>query len=103
MICSYFKQGLCQKGNKCKFSHDLDTSQQKKPDLYTDKREGIRTEIICRHFLEAVTKKTFGWGWKCPNNGEACTYKHCLPPGFVLDEEEGMDLDDEYDEIPIEE
>jgi len=75
----------------------------KKPDLYTDKRDFVRTEIICKHFLDAVTKKTFGWGWKCPNGGDQCTYKHCLPPGFVLDEGEDVNLDDDYDEIPIEE
>lgn len=71
--------------------------------MYTDKRENIRTEIICRHFLEAVTKKTHGWFWKCPNAGDACTYKHCLPPGFVLDEGDEVNLDDEEDELPIEE
>ncbi|KAG6841482.1 hypothetical protein C0991_010670 [Blastosporella zonata] len=25
----------------------------------------------------------FGWFWECPN-GEACQYRHALPPGFVL-------------------
>jgi hypothetical protein len=23
LICEYFKQGLCQKGKKCKYSHDM--------------------------------------------------------------------------------
>lgn len=25
----------------------------------------------------------FGWFWQCPT-GEACQYRHALPPGFVL-------------------
>lgn len=40
ILCSYFKQGTCQKGNRCKFSHDLNVERKAaKADIYTDKRE----------------------------------------------------------------
>ena len=39
-ICPYFKVGLCQKGDKCKFSHDLEKeSKSGKLNLYHDPRE----------------------------------------------------------------
>ncbi|CAI7927845.1 unnamed protein product [Closterium sp. NIES-54] len=42
------------------------------------------TEIVCKHFLEAVEKKQYGWFWACPNGGKDCMYRHALPPGYVL-------------------
>jgi hypothetical protein len=40
VLCVFFKQGLCQKGNKCKYSHDLATQQKTaKRNLYVDSRE----------------------------------------------------------------
>jgi len=39
VLCAYFKQGLCQKGKKCKFSHDLDIEKKSEDiDIYTDQR-----------------------------------------------------------------
>ena len=40
-ICQYFKAGLCQKGKKCKMSHNLapDPKKVEKMDLYTDQRD----------------------------------------------------------------
>jgi len=39
ILCSYFKQGLCQKGKKCKYSHDLSLESNKEViDVYTDQR-----------------------------------------------------------------
>lgn len=47
-ICQFFKAGLCGKGRKCKFSHDLktteetaaeDTSNARKINLFKDQRE----------------------------------------------------------------
>ena len=40
MLCIYFKAGTCEKGNKCKFSHDLDVGRKvEKRNLYEDSRE----------------------------------------------------------------
>lgn len=39
IVCAYFKQGLCQKGKKCKFSHDLELEKTSEDiDLFTDQR-----------------------------------------------------------------
>jgi len=41
VLCQFFKNGNCEKGKKCKFSHDLDIGRkQEKKSLYTDTREG---------------------------------------------------------------
>ena len=40
-----------------------------------------RTEKICKNFLDAVEKKTYGWMWVCPN-GYNCIFRHCLPEGY---------------------
>ncbi|EME41009.1 hypothetical protein DOTSEDRAFT_74525 [Dothistroma septosporum NZE10] len=40
IVCQFFKKGHCEKGKKCKFSHDLDAGRkQEKKSLYTDTRE----------------------------------------------------------------
>ena len=40
ILCEFFKQGLCTKGNKCKFSHDPNVGRKVvKKDLYTDSRQ----------------------------------------------------------------
>lgn len=108
----------------------LKSRQEQKIDLYVDQREQKRemddwdqtkleevvkskhvkqaamqnnsTDIICKHFLDAVEKRQYGWFWTCPNKGEECKYKHCLPPGFVLKKDIPADIDEE-DEEPIEE
>lgn len=86
-VCPYFKQGLCQKGKKCIYSHDLTKDRTEEIDLYVDQRvqlimnqigtknlneyseeelgklisdkekqyiKGAKSEIVCKHFLEAV-------------------------------------------------
>lgn len=42
-----------------------------------------RTEKICKHFLDAVEKRQYGWGWQCPS-GFDCIFRHCLPEGYEL-------------------
>jgi hypothetical protein len=42
------------------------------------------TEIICKHFLDAIEKKQYGWFWACPGGGAECKYRHALPPGYVM-------------------
>ena len=45
VLCQFFKQGHCDKGRKCKFSHDLDVGRKgAKKDLYQDTREDQRDE-----------------------------------------------------------
>ncbi|KAI0248898.1 hypothetical protein BJV78DRAFT_1232349 [Lactifluus subvellereus] len=110
LLCEYFKAGRCEKGSKCKFSHDRDVGRKvEKKNLYEDGREDkladtmdkwdeeklrsvilskhgnprTTTDIVCKYFIEAVETQKFGWFWQCPN-GESCQYRHALPPGFVL-------------------
>ncbi|KAI0283503.1 hypothetical protein BC826DRAFT_1110163 [Russula brevipes] len=110
VLCEFFKAGRCEKGTKCKFSHDRDVGRRvDKRNLYEDQREDkledtmdkwdeeklrsvimskhgnprTTTDIVCKYFIEAVETQKFGWFWQCPN-GELCQYRHALPPGFVL-------------------
>lgn len=40
VLCAFFKAGHCEKGAKCKFSHDLDIGRKvDKRNLYADTRE----------------------------------------------------------------
>lgn len=41
IVCQFFKKGTCDKGKKCKFSHDLSVERKAvKKDLYQDVRDG---------------------------------------------------------------
>lgn len=112
-VCPYFKQGLCNKGRNCKYSHDMTMEKGKDLDLHIDQRTQLimngeedvyfdedkllklieeksrvytkqkPTEIVCRYFLDAVEKKKYNWNWLCPN-GMGCHYRHCLPPGYSI-------------------
>ncbi|KAA3464107.1 zinc finger CCCH domain-containing protein 11-like [Gossypium australe] len=119
----------CTKGFKCKFSHDLNVQRKgEKIDIYSDKRDqetmedwdqetlekvveskkteynqNKPTEIVCKHFLEAVEKKQYGWFWVCPNGGKDCHYRHALPPGYVLKSQMKALLEEESEKITIEE
>ncbi|KAG8820267.1 Translation machinery-associated protein 46 [Serendipita sp. 400] len=113
VLCAFYKAGTCDKGNKCKFSHDINVGRKvEKKDLYSDSREDkendtmdnwdeeklrsvvlskagnpkTTTDIVCKYFIEAIESKKFGWFWECPN-GSDCMYRHALPPGFVLKSE----------------
>jgi len=110
VLCTFFKSGHCDKGTKCKFSHDLNVGRKvEKKNLYEDTREEkladtmdtwdeeklrnvvlskhgnprTTTDTVCKHFIEAIESNKFGWFWECPN-GDKCQYRHALPPGFVL-------------------
>lgn len=111
ILCAFFKQGTCTKGDKCKFSHDLAIERKaEKRSIHVDMRDAENdtienwteeklaevvakkhgkektmptTTIICKYFLDAVEKSLYGWFWECPN-GEKCIYRHALPPGYVL-------------------
>ncbi|KAI9308342.1 hypothetical protein BJ944DRAFT_156437 [Cunninghamella echinulata] len=127
VLCINFKNGNCDKGTKCKFSHDLNVNRKvDKKDLYTDSREEDKendtmekwdqekleqvvkskagkqppTDIVCKYFLEAIESSKYGWFWECPNGGVNCKYKHALPPGFVL---KSKQVKEEKSEISLEE
>ncbi|XP_037085479.1 zinc finger CCCH domain-containing protein 15 homolog [Pollicipes pollicipes] len=128
VLCPYFKQSVCAKGLKCKFSHDLNIGRKvEKRNLYVDSRdvnddpsgwdadklnsvinakEGEteqnkpKTTIICKYFLEAVENSKYGWFWQCPS-GDKCIYRHALPQGYVLKKD--MKKADKSEEISIEE
>lgn len=91
MLCEFFRHGQCTKGFKCKYSHDLAVERKSaKIDLFTDQRDikegeenmedwdqetlervikekhanekpSNATTIICKHFLDAVENKLYGW------------------------------------------
>lgn len=114
VLCAYFKAGVCEKGKKCKYSHDLELEgKSAKIDIYTDPRDRNgkpewRTDITCTNFLDAVERNLYGWLWECPNGGDKCVYTHALPPGYVLQRDK-KDLEkarlamDSDDELTIEE
>ncbi|THG97525.1 hypothetical protein EW026_g4494 [Hermanssonia centrifuga] len=110
LLCVFYKAGHCDKGNKCKFSHDMNVGRKvEKKNLYEDNREEklkdtmdtwddeklqkvvlskggnprTTTDIVCKYFIQAIESEKFGWFWECPN-GENCQYRHALPPGFML-------------------
>nr|SVE75984.1 EOG090X0C5B [Daphnia hispanica] len=129
ILCAFFKQGTCGKGDRCKFSHDLEIERKaEKRSLYCDVRDDdkegtnedwdeeklkeviekkhaeadkqkTKTDIICKHFLDAVEKNKYGWFWQCPS-GESCIYRHALPPGFVLKKDKKKE--DKKEEISLE-
>lgn len=81
-MCYLIQLGNCNKGRNCKYSHDINIERKTaKIDLYSDPREnkqqdnkeaktiGPTTDIICKHFLDAVEQNKYGFLWVCPNNG----------------------------------
>lgn len=62
-----------------------------------------QTDIICKHFLDAVEKSLYGWFWVCPNGGDQCKYRHSLPPGYVLKKNIPVDDEEEDEEMSLEE
>ena len=45
VLCQFYKKGICEKGKKCKFSHDLAVERKaEKRDLYSDTREKEKAE-----------------------------------------------------------
>ncbi|CAG8550089.1 16040_t:CDS:2 [Racocetra persica] len=83
ILCQFFKGGQCQKGDKCKFSHDVNVERKvQKIDLYTDarneeeKKDGMKDFIalylfICR--LDTMDK------WDQTKLEQVVTSKHGNP------------------------
>lgn len=129
VLCAFYKQGQCTKGDKCKFSHDLSLERKsEKRNVYVDARDieedGMenwdeeklkevvekkhgesdrrmpKTDIICKYFLDALENNKYGWFWECPNSASKCHYRHALPPGFVLKKDKKKE--EKKEEISIE-
>uniref|UniRef100_U5EWW1 Zinc finger CCCH domain-containing protein 15 n=1 Tax=Corethrella appendiculata TaxID=1370023 RepID=U5EWW1_9DIPT len=129
ILCAFFKQGQCAKGDKCKFSHDLTIERKaEKRSIHVDMRDVENdgetmenwtedklaevvekkhgkdktmptTTIICKYFLDAVERSLYGWFWECPN-GAKCIYRHCLPQGYVLKKDKKK-MEKEKEEISL--
>lgn len=51
---------------------------------YNNKSYGhVNTDKVCKHFIDAVEKKIYGWLWVCPN-GHKCHFRHALPKDYVF-------------------
>jgi len=131
VVCLFFKQGQCTKGDKCKFSHDLAVARKtEKRNVFADEREKDKdnmddwdeaklnevvnkkhgekngllpaSSIVCKYFVEAVELGKYGWFWDCPNGNEKCQYRHALPPGYILKKDKKK-MEDQKETISLEE
>lgn len=67
MVCAFFKQGQCTKGDKCKFSHDLTIERKaEKRSLYCDMRDEDKETDTMDNWdvdkLKEVVEKKHGGG-----------------------------------------
>ncbi|XP_049456270.1 zinc finger CCCH domain-containing protein 15 [Epinephelus fuscoguttatus] len=65
VLCAFFKQGQCTKGDKCKFSHDLSMERKcEKRSLYVDERDDDLEKDTMENWdekkLEEVVNKKHG-------------------------------------------
>ena len=61
MFCAFFKQGLCKKGDKCKFSHDPAVERKSaKRNLYEDTDKDENMEDWDEDKLADVVSKKHG-------------------------------------------
>ncbi|OUC40757.1 hypothetical protein D917_03824 [Trichinella nativa] len=117
VLCLFFKQGMCSKGDKCKFSHDRSIEgKSQKRSVYYDRREMTdqdnlenwddeklnevvqkkhaesdknkpKTAIICKFFLQALEES-----------------KHAIPPGYILKKDRAkLEEQKKSDDITLEE
>lgn len=123
VLCEFFKHGVCEKGDKCKFSHDLTIGRKAaKIDLYSDRREDKKEDETMSEWdqekLESVVKTKHGaesgkkttteivckffldaiekelYGWFWRcPNGDDCKYRHALPPGYVYKSKSQRELE----------
>ena len=62
VLCIFYKQGQCTKGDKCKFSHDLSLEgKTEKKSLYVDSRdlEEGSYDYMTQHVLRKASFNTF--------------------------------------------
>lgn len=70
IVCAFFKQGQCGKGDKCKFSHDLTIERKaEKRSLYFDMRDDDENDTMenwDEEKLKEVIEKKHGKSGKMP-------------------------------------
>ncbi|KAM7273145.1 hypothetical protein ACFE04_027809 [Oxalis oulophora] len=59
--------------------------------------------LVCKHFLDAVEKKQYGWFWVCPNGGKTCHYRYALPKCYILISQMKALLEEEGEKMTIDE
>eukprot|EP00201_Polytomella_parva_P013352 CAMPEP_0175057594 /NCGR_PEP_ID=MMETSP0052_2-20121109/11346_1 /TAXON_ID=51329 ORGANISM="Polytomella parva, Strain SAG 63-3" /NCGR_SAMPLE_ID=MMETSP0052_2 /ASSEMBLY_ACC=CAM_ASM_000194 /LENGTH=339 /DNA_ID=CAMNT_0016322815 /DNA_START=36 /DNA_END=1051 /DNA_ORIENTATION=+ len=62
---------------------DQETLEKAVAEKHLRENQNKPTGIICKHFLDAVERRLYGWFWKCPS-GADCKYRHALPTGYML-------------------
>lgn len=65
----------------------MDTWDQEKLEKVVNEKHHEKntkqTEIVCKHFLDAIEKSLYGWFWVCPNGGASCKYVRYGPIQFL--------------------
>uniref|UniRef100_M4BSK7 C3H1-type domain-containing protein n=1 Tax=Hyaloperonospora arabidopsidis (strain Emoy2) TaxID=559515 RepID=M4BSK7_HYAAE len=114
VLCAFFKAGVCTKVAlwsvfklwiRRSFVH---TECDKLEEVVNEKhheKNAKQTEIVCKHFLDAIEKSLYGWFWVCPNGGTSCKYRHALPVGYVFKSKKDRELEkgNKVVEVSIEE
>lgn len=75
-VCTYWMQGICEKGNMCTFSHAVTPN--------VTREEALKNRQVCRFALMAAMRKT---GHGCLK-GTACTFSH--DPARIKEELKNM-------------
>lgn len=78
VVCAFFKQGQCTKGDKCKFSHDLSVERKaEKRSLYCDMRDDDKEADTMDKWdedkLKEVVEKKHGGGNRPTTDIVSCT------------------------------
>lgn len=77
VVCTFYKQGNCEKGKKCKFSHDLAVERKgEKKNLYQDTREGedeAKKKDDMAEWDEG--KSTFPGSQRIPPSSNSCWWR----------------------------
>lgn len=79
IVCAFFKQGQCGKGDRCKFSHDLSIERKaEKRSMYVDMRddENETMENWDEDKLKEVIEKKHGKSGKMPTTDIVSNFIH---------------------------
>lgn len=74
VLCAFFKQGQCTKGDKCKFSHDLSMERKcEKRSVYVDERDE-ELEKGLPAFPDRCLAGDDLWCWRREASFAPCTF-----------------------------